>query len=230
LTGENRRFLAKAACIQVFKPSILFIKEIRMNYPTGRRFCAVFQPSLPSFSTAREGLASVLFLSLFLACLPALADDVELAADSARGDLQTAVSGAGAGGTVRFPAGGGVTFSNTAPAVTVGSANLSLQGGKASGFSSGIGSLSATLFSQTRADDLGATVGALTTSYIGDANATLGELSFIRADGGSRNPTNADYYYNSNKWLSLAVSGAPYNSLANGCACSDLPFTGVNAV
>ncbi|MDR1647418.1 MAG: hypothetical protein LBR88_05200 [Zoogloeaceae bacterium] len=195
-----------------------------MNYPVDRRFR--FQPSFPV--AANEGLVSVLFLSLFLACLPAQAGDVDLAADSARSDLQTAVNDAGAGGTVRFPAGGGVTFDNSAPAVTVGSANLSLQGGKASGFSSGIGGLSATLLAQPRADDLGATTGALTTSYIGSANASLGELSFIMANGGSRNPNNADYYYNSHKWLSMAVSGAPYNSLANGFAFSDLHFTGVN--
>jgi hypothetical protein len=183
-----------------------------MNYPVGRRF-------------------RVVFLSLFLTSLPAWAAEANLASGSSRGELQTAITSAAAGDTIGFPAGDGVLFDNTAAAVTINKAGLSLQGGAPSGFATGIGNLSSAL-TQGRSGSIEASgIASAIQGYIGSADATLGALSFISAGGSVRNPGNPDYHYNSSKWLSMAVTpNTPYDSLANGFAFSDLHFTGVNVV
>jgi hypothetical protein len=175
--------------------------------------------------TARKGMGLVFFLSFLWPHLSAQAADVNLTDNG----LQTDVNDAGTSGTVIFPAGDGTNFSNSTSAVTISHPDLTLQGGQSSNFSLGIKDLADSIAkdAQSKPDGLSGIAESQTQRFIGATGSTLSTMSFIKSDGGNRNPGGTDPHKNNYKWLSMGVtSGQPYSSLANGFGWSDLYFTG----
>jgi hypothetical protein len=192
-------------------------------------------PRLTPLGAALKNKEFPFLLAILLASLPVRAETVDFGPDGSRDDLQDAITNAGAGGTVKLPDGGGITFSNSSPAVTIANDNLTVQGGQASNFAANISSLSYSILSQVNpqaTQGIANTVNTLTRDFIDTTADTTDVMSYIKPDDGeNRQPTTSDYFYNSNKWLSMAVSSdASYSSLANGLSLSDIHFTGVNVV
>ena len=121
----------------------------------------------------------------------------------------------------------GTSFTDNHISLSIVKPNLTLQGGTASGFGSGVANLTYTILQQANggkdvsAASLSSLVGGWTAAYASDTDgAALSSISL--SSGNTRSPINKDYFYNTTKLLSVANSGA------GGLSLENLRFSGVN--
>ena len=154
-------------------------------------------------------------LAILLLAFPARGADVSLPSGT-QDNLQAAINQAGSGGTVTFQAGSGITFSNIASTLSVSQSGLTLRGGGASDYDNRFSGLASSLFNQAKAGNLAALPG-LTGGYILGAGSTAGGLPSVTANAGGRIYTSFshDYFFNSQKWLTVNATGSGGLSLEN---------------